>query len=148
MTEHEIPAENITAKRFQLILEYIRLQEMLVAKAVAKFNPEVTEYDFKECLAATTTLNGVEWTARAHGLGVMFTNPESNVVVDVHVGFVDAPAAFDAWRLVQYCESRFGTSEELNSWQLTLDKLVHDGTLEPHGKYERHYLAKKGTRVQ
>ena len=141
MTNHNTLSNDTTAKRLELIREYVVLQEKLASEAVSKLDPAATEYDFEESLATTTTIDdGTTWRANAHGLGVMFTNPKTKIVVDAHVGFIDAPHAFDAWRLVQYCESKLKTNEDVKSWQETLDELDRNGSIEPHSKHERHYV--------
>ncbi len=143
MTTNNTLSVNITMKRLQLIREYVALQEKLVSAAVSKLSPGASEYDFEESLAAKTTIDdGTTWLAKAHGLGVMFTNPKSRTVVDAHIGFIDAPNVFDAWRLVQYCESTQRTNEDLKSWQETLEELTRNGTIEPHRRHERHYVMK------
>ena len=133
-------SNNSTSARLQMIHTYVTLQNQLISEAVSKLTPGATAYDFEKSLAATTTIQGITWHAMAHGLGVAFTNPQTKAVVDAHVGFIDSPNIFDAWRLVQYCESQLGTREDVNSWQNTLENLVRDGTIKPHTKYERHYI--------
>ena len=140
MTNHDTLANDTTTKRLHLIREYVQLQERLVSEAVSKLAPFATEYDFEESLPTTTTIDGATWSAKAHGLGVLFSNPTTRAVVDAHVGFIDAPTTFDAWRLVQYRESLLGTNEDVKSWQVTLDKLADDGIIQPHNKHERHYV--------
>lgn len=75
-----------------------------------------------------------------HGVGIMFVNRQTKIVVDSHVGFIDAPTAFDAWRLVQYCESRLDTNEEYDSWNETLKILESQEVIKPHSRYDRHYV--------
>ncbi len=140
MTNHDTLSNDTTTKRLHLIREYVKLQEILVSEAVSKLAPSATEYDFEDSLPSTTTIDGTTWSAKAHGLGVLFSNTVTKTVVDAHVGFIDAPTAFDAWRLVQYCESLLGTIEDVSSWQMTLDKLADDGIIQPHNKHERHYI--------
>ena len=143
MTNHDTLSGDTTTKRLQLIREYVALQEKLVSVAVSQLDPAATEYDFEESLPTMTTMDdGTTWSVTAHGLGVMFTDPKTKIVVDAHVGFIDAPNAFDAWRLVQYCESKRKTTEDVKSWQETLDELDRNGTIEPHEKHERHYVMK------
>ena len=142
MIKHNSFSENKTIERLHLIREYVQLQNKLVSKAVSELDSDATEFDFEDSLGDAVTIDGVKWAAKAHGLGVMFTNLRTNLVVDVHVGFIDAPTAFDAWRLVQYAESKQGTNEDLKSWQETLNELGREGVLEQHGKYEGHYVIK------
>ena len=143
MSNHETPSGKTTTKRLQLIREYVVLQGNLISETVSKLDSSATEYDFEESLPTTIISDdGTNWSVKAHGLGVMFVNPKTKVVVDAHIGFIDAPSAFDAWRLVQYCESKLGTSEEMRSWQETLDKLESDGSIEPHAEHARHYVVK------
>ncbi|MEW4565151.1 hypothetical protein AB1K70_21690 [Bremerella sp. JC770] len=143
MSNHETPLGKTTTSRLQLIREYVVLQAKLLSETVSKLDSSATEYDFEESLPTTAVGDdGTAWSVKAHGLGVMFVNPKTKIVVDAHVGFIDAPSVFDAWRLVQYCESKLGTGEDVKSWQETLDKLGSNGIIEPHAKHERHYVFK------
>jgi len=142
MTNHATLSDDTTAKRLQRIREYVVLQKKLISKAVFRLDPAATEYDFEESLPPAITIDGTTWSTKAHGLGVMFLTPQSKTIVDVHVGFIDAPNAFDAWRLVQYCESKLGTNEDVTSWQSTLDELARDGRITLHERHERHYVLK------
>lgn len=139
MTNHDRATSTLKAQRIHLIREFVDLQQKLVMEAISKLAPSATEYDFKESLPDAVTIDDGEWSAKAHGLGVLFTNRKTGAVVDVHVGFMDAPAGFDAWRLVQFSESLLGTTEDFKSWQDTLDELCGEGIIEPHTKHERHY---------
>jgi hypothetical protein len=100
----------------------------------------ITEFDFKKSIPKSMIVDDCEWTTHPHGVGVMFVNRRTKIIVDVHVGFIDAPTAFDAGRLVQYCESRFGTDEEYDSWNATLKLLESQGMIIPHPNYDRHYV--------
>ncbi len=142
MTNHDALANDTTTKRIQWIREYVVLQEQLVSEAVSKLDPAATEFDFEYSLPPTIAISGTTWSTKAHGAGVMFVNPRTKTIVDVHVGFMDSPNTFDAWRLVQYCESILGTKEDFTSWQSTLDELARDGRIIPHEKHERHYVLK------
>ncbi len=142
---HDTLSNDTTMKRLRLIRDYVDLQNKLVTETVSRLDSSVTEYDFEESLPPTIIIEGTTWLTRAHGLGVLFSNPRTKVVVDAHVGFLDAPTAFDAWRLVQYCESLLGTDEDFQSWQTTLDELLHDRIIEAHSKHERHYVMGKKT---
>ena len=131
----------VTRKRYQLIREYVALQKKLVTEAWSKLRPDATEYDFEDSLPTSITIDdGTTWLTNVHGLGVMFISQNTKIVVDVHEGFIDSPNAFDAWRLVEFSESKYGTDEAVESWQRTLDALVHNGMIIPHSRHERHYV--------
>lgn len=133
-------SNDITRKRVPLIHDYVSLQQKLVSEAVCKLDPGATEYDFEESLPTTIGVDNSKWATKVHGLGVMFANLKTKTIVDVHVGFIDAPTAFDAWRLVQYCESLLGRNEDMKSWEKTLETLVREGAIMPHEKHDRHYV--------
>ena len=135
MANRDTLSDDTTTKRLQLIREYVILQEKLVLEAVSKLDPAATEFDFEYSLPPTITIDGTVWSTKAHGAGVMFVNSRTRTIVDVHVGFMDSPNAFDAWRLVQYCESILGTNEDFTSWQYTLDELARNGRIIPHEKH-------------
>ncbi len=137
---HDTSSNETTTKRVQLIQDYVTLQQKLVSEAVSKLDPSATEYDFEESLPTTITIDNSTWTTIVHGLGVMFANLNTKTIVDVHIGFIDAPTAFDAWRLVQYCESLLGTNEDMKSWEKTLENLVREGVILPHEIHDRHYI--------
>jgi hypothetical protein len=46
------------------------------------------------------------WEFERHGTGVCFTRVPTNEIVDVHADPVAHPGGIDAWRLVQYLESK------------------------------------------
>lgn len=140
MKDHKMHSGKRHHERLHLIREYSELQQKLVAEAVSRLDPAATEYNFEDSLETNISIDGSTWAAQAHGIGVMFVQEQEKLVVDAHEGFIDAPAAFDAWRLVQYSESKQGTDEDVESWQHTLHELTHEGVLTPHKKHERHYV--------
>ena len=46
------------------------------------------------------------WEFQRHGSGVCFTHVSTNAIVDAHACPVAHPAGIDAWRLIQYAESK------------------------------------------
>ncbi len=52
------------------------------------------------------THNDGFWEFQKHGAGVSFNETGAGTVVDAHIEMFDLPDALDAWRLVQYFESR------------------------------------------
>ena len=141
MTTHLKSGES--QRRLQLIREYVELQEALVVQAVSQLHPSATEYDFKESLPKSVTVNQVEWSTQAHGVGVMFTNTLTNIVIDAHVGFLDAPSAFDAWRLVQFEESQLRMRIKFDDWQSILTTFADQGVIERHKGHQDLYLLKE-----
>jgi hypothetical protein len=128
-----------TKSRLLLIQGFLCWQQRLIAESASHLDPAATEFDFKSSLPSTTTIDGTAWLTTAHGVGARFVNSVTGIVVDAHVGFLDSPTAIDAWRLVQYCESLNGTSEDFDSWQDTLETLAAHGIIDRHTKIRRHY---------
>jgi hypothetical protein len=89
-----------------IILEYVELQNNLISAFRQSF-PQIKDGEIlldcprDGCLLA----EGEEWKFQRHGVGICFTGQESGKVVDVHVGILEYPRAFDAWRLAQYFEA-------------------------------------------
>jgi hypothetical protein len=79
------------------------------------------------------------WEFKRHGTGVCFIRVPTNEVVDAHTGPVAHPDWVDAWRLVQYLESKgietvnygaknFDATKE-ESLDEMLQRLCNDGVL-------------------
>lgn len=90
------------------------------------------------------------WEFQRHGVGVCFSRVPSGEIVDVPTGVADAPDAFDAWRLIEYLESR-GIDElrhrgqayrvtEGQALKLLLRRLAKDGVLTPIDNSHKLYL--------
>jgi hypothetical protein len=139
MSERESSKSKPT-NRIGLVRDFVHLQERIISKAVSILGASITEFDFKKSIPKSMIVDDCAWTTHPHGVGVMFVNRRTKIIVDVHVGFIDAPTAFDAGRLVQYCESRFGTDEEYDSWNATLKLLESQGMIDSHPNYDRHYV--------
>ena len=130
-------------QQLDLIREYVDLQSKLLQSAAAHWHCDSTCYTFQRSLPPTVTLDGTAWNAQPHGLGIRFTHPTTGLVVDPHLGVLDAPSAFDASRLQQYAASRShapATPGTYLSWHAVLDDLAQSREILPHPSYDRHYL--------
>ncbi len=95
-----------SAEAVQIISEFVKLQNNLNL-AFRQIYPNVTKSFSANCpRQGLLSLQEEKWTFDKHGVGVYFQSEKSYIVVDIHSGFVDYPQAFDAWRLVQYFESK------------------------------------------
>ncbi|MEO1429296.1 MAG: hypothetical protein AAFV71_09580 [Cyanobacteria bacterium J06633_8] len=94
------------SRAVQIISEFVKLQNNLNL-AFRQIYPNVIKSFCANCpRQGLLSLQEEKWTFDKHGVGVYFQSEKSYVVVDIHAGFVDYPQAFDAWRLVQYFESK------------------------------------------
>jgi hypothetical protein len=87
-----------------LVLGYCELQLSLVECFLAFFRPKDREYFHDVERIGTLQLGTQTWRYTRHGAGVMFESPDA--VVDAHKGLAAWPRGVDAWRLLQYLESR------------------------------------------
>ncbi|MBF2016002.1 MAG: hypothetical protein IGS23_12515 [Rivularia sp. T60_A2020_040] len=95
-----------SAEAIQIISEFVELQNNLIL-AFRQIYPNVSKSFSVNCpRQGLLSLEGEKWTFDKHGVGVYFQSEKSDIIVDIHAGFVDYPQAFDAWRLVQYFESK------------------------------------------
>lgn len=95
-----------SAEAVQIISEFVELQNNLNL-AFRQIYPNVTKSFSANCpRQGLLSLREEKWTFDKHGVGVFFQSEKSYIIVDIHSGFVDYPQAFDAWRLVQYFESK------------------------------------------
>jgi len=49
---------------------------------------------------------GDAWAFKRHGVGVEFRKLADDTIIDAHEHIGEAPECFDAWRLVEFFESR------------------------------------------
>lgn len=95
-----------SAEAVQIISEFVELQNNLNCE-FRQIYPNVTKSFSANCpRQGLLSLQEEKWTFYKHGVGVYFQSEKSYIIVDIHSGFVDYPRAFDAWRLVQYFESK------------------------------------------
>ena len=95
-----------SAEAVQINSELVTLQNNLNL-AFRQIYPNVTKSFSANCpRQGLLSLQEEKWTFDKHGVGVYFQSEKSYIIVDIHSGFVDYPQAFDAWRLVQYFESK------------------------------------------
>jgi hypothetical protein len=104
----------------ETIRTYCHLQAQLVRTLLERERPKDTQY-FRDLKPGSLHIDGTRWEYRKHGGGVAFSS-SSGVEVDAHVGMATFPDAFDAWRLLLYCES------------VGIEHLTHDGRT-----YEANY---------
>ena len=83
------------------------------------------------------------WATKVHGIGILFKNTSTGEIIDMHVGVLENPDVFDAWRLFQYSESIKGKNHGYNVWCKVLEDLATEGMIIPDAKYYRHYTLSK-----
>ncbi len=133
-----------SAEAVQIISEFVEAQNNLIC-AFRQIYPNVSKSFSVYCpRQGLLSLQGEKWTFDKHGVGVYFQEEKSYTIVDVHAGFVDYPQAFDAWRLVQYFESKgieqiyyltsvFDLTNKVNNEDIVddlLDHLLEDSIIE------------------
>lgn len=71
------------------------------------------------------TVSDKEWLFERHGNGVLFTDPSTKDVVDIH-DFFAGPEVVDAWRFTTYIEAKGVVPGELDAVNgEDLDEKVH-----------------------
>ncbi len=104
---------------------------------------DVNEATFRSLLPKEVTLEKVTWQVVAHGVGVRFTSRMTGEVVDAHVGFLESPGAFDAWRLSTYFRSLRKKPDEQSEWEKLLKTLQESGGIHPDDARSHLYVVSK-----
>ena len=86
------------------VKEFVALQQLLVAALLETGDGDVDEFLCRVPKTTELSVNGETWSCSKHGLGVLFTGPNS-LRVDVHQRFSE-PNLFDEWRLQIYFGSQ------------------------------------------
>ena len=86
------------------VKEFVALQQLLVAALLETCDGTMDEFLFRVPKTTKLSVNGETWSCSKHGLGVLFTGPNS-LRVDVHQRFSE-PNLFDEWRLQIYFRSQ------------------------------------------
>ncbi len=89
-----------------ILLVFVELQSNLISTFQQRF-PQIidSEYLLNSPRSGSILSQEEEWQFQRHGVGICFAGQKSSKVVDAHVGMLEYPQAFDAWRLFQYFES-------------------------------------------
>ncbi len=117
-----------------IIREYCRLQGSLVAAFLAETNPRDERYFLDVGRRGAVSVDGRKWDWHRHGGGVAFVDAATGETVDPHVGMVESPEAFDAWRLVTYLQSKgiaevsYGSSSAAVADELEVERLIEIAT--------------------
>lgn len=127
-------------KRLQLISRFVELQQRLIKTMLSQVDGTIDEYDFKEVIPKSITVSKIDWSIGPHGIGMTFRSIPKDQIVDVHVGFLDAPNAFDLCRLKTYCGSTHYHDRIDEPWSETLQRLLDQGQITCHAKYPNHYV--------
>lgn len=123
-----------------IIRSYVEKQAALVDCVKERLDGSIGKFDLRNAVPASVKTNGIAWTLSPHGLGVCFKSEATEEVIDVHVGFLDAPNAFDAWRLALYCESLHLRQRDHSEWDRTLLNLAACQSIIPHAVHSKHYV--------
>ena len=121
-----------TQSRIEVIRDYVDLQTSLIKAVTSGFDESIDDLNFKKAVPEKVTADGRTWNVRPHGVGIRFECPSTGEVVDAHVGFLDAPDSFDAWRLEEYCDSQGIAFSSCSSWKEELVTLESEGHLLTH----------------
>jgi hypothetical protein len=105
---------------------YVALQRKLIESL--RLDSDVNEVTFSSKLPREVAVDNTKWKVSAHGVGVRFTS--SSAVVDAHKGFIEAPNAFDAWRLCTYYDSKGLQPTERKDWESLLLALCEEGFIQ------------------
>ena len=130
----------------EFLREYVEKQKILVETLVSSFGEDVDEFTFKAKLSRTIDALGGKWHVTAHGVGVRFTNDSNGEAIDAHVGLLDAPEIFDAWRIEEYVQSLRQKNTTEDSWSRIIELLSQKGAIKPHPTYRNHFVIVKAKR--
>ena len=132
------------------LYEYVKLQRDLVGATNSQYGDDQRGFSTDEVTkTGEVEASGTTWRFQRHGSGIIFTNAETGVKVDVDEWSVDS-GCFDAWRLRTYLgslgrrgvklvsfatgESGINLEDNINTW---LSKLLSDGAIsEVNGYYK------------
>ena len=133
-----------------LIKNFVAIQRQLL-ELIQKNQPLIDREAFHDLpKRGFLRLNGSEWRYKRHGKGLSFVQAETGVEVDTH-DLIEHPEAFDAWRILLYCESlklvhisHQGAIHEISASELDrlFKELTLNGELLPLGVYGEHFLLK------
>lgn len=86
--------------------EYSIIQERLCLTLFEKYGMPEDRFLANIPHDGLLSLDGDAWQFRKHGLGVLFEQLSSHIIVDSHRYIQVCQTCFDTWRLVQYFESK------------------------------------------
>ena len=100
--------------------KFSKLQRSLVKTLMRDFKPKSTNI-FRDIKSGVLQIeDNISWKYVRHGIGVRFTS-NSGEIVDAHVGMVEHPETFDAWRIEQFLESIAVTQLDFNGTTYEID---------------------------
>lgn len=87
------------------ILQFSNLQKDILAAFFEAFPSYSDDFMASVPKHGELIVDGNVWTFHRHGMGVMFKNKITKIVIDAHRIYNDVPNAIDAWRFMQFLES-------------------------------------------
>lgn len=90
----------------QLLREYAILQERLCDALFEQYPVDDVNLLTDLPKRGQLPLGDELWEFERHGSGVCFTHVSTKAIADAHTSPVACPAGIDAWRLIQYLESK------------------------------------------
>jgi hypothetical protein len=113
-----------------MLEEFSLLQGKLLTNFFARY-PNAKDRFMHECpKTGFIEIEGKKWKFIRHGAGVMFIGDETSEVVDAHRIYADIYEAFDAWRVLQYAESRGISAITERSVQESLERMLRHKEIE------------------
>lgn len=126
---------------YESLNKYVQLQQGLIATALHEAK-DVSDDNLRATLPNRVEFDGRDWLVRPHGVGASFTS--GKVTLDIHLGMLSAPGAFDAWRLHLYWSRRRSFREiGMAALQQRLDRLAQLGFIEIEESLPNHFRLKK-----
>jgi len=127
-------------KPIEILRKYVEKQSALVNILVSGLDGNIDDLNFKALLPRAIEALGAEWQLTPHGVGVLFRNVRTGEVIDAHVGFLESPDIFDAWRIEGYVRSLKQEDVAPGHWARILEQLARDGWVTPYPGYANHYV--------
>jgi hypothetical protein len=121
------------------ISTFVQLQDQLISLALSGQTVESAVF-LRDFVPQSVQFNECEWRCLVHGVGVRFCNLRDGTVIDAHVGVLDHPMAFDAFRLSEYFESIGFHPSSFNEVRQVLLQLQSDRRIKKCDGLENHYF--------
>ena len=121
------------------ISTFVRLQNRIISFALHG-QTVASPVFLRDVIPRSVRFNECEWLCSVHGVGVRFCNLRDGCVIDAHVGILDHPTAFDAFRLSEYFESIDFHPSTFKQVQQMLLQLESDRQITKCDELENHYF--------
>lgn len=79
-------ADSSDTRVFEIMREYVAIQQKLVLEAHSHIDPSASEFTFRDTLPVSVRVDGEDWSTMYHGGGVMFTLGSCTILMESTYG--------------------------------------------------------------